>query len=281
MAYLHIPNLYKDVTILLFKECYALEKIHGTSAHVAIKGGAVRLFSGGAKHEEFVALFNTDALLAAGLDDVIVFGEACGGKMQKMSHTYGPTLRFVAFEVKIGDAWLSVPNSADVSAKLGLEFVPFERVPATVEALNAERDRPSEMARRLGLGEQMREGIVVRPLVEFKISNGERVIVKHKRDEFRETATPREVDPGRLAVLEDADRIAAEWVTETRLNHVLDALTAAGETCAEMEDTGRVIRAMTEDVFREGSGEVVDSKDARKAVGAMVARLWKRRISKI
>ena len=29
MGYIHIGNLYKDQEILLFKECYALEKIHG------------------------------------------------------------------------------------------------------------------------------------------------------------------------------------------------------------------------------------------------------------
>jgi hypothetical protein len=29
MGYLHIDNLYKNVDILLFKECYAMEKIHG------------------------------------------------------------------------------------------------------------------------------------------------------------------------------------------------------------------------------------------------------------
>ncbi len=29
MGYMHIDNLYKDQTILMFRECYALEKIHG------------------------------------------------------------------------------------------------------------------------------------------------------------------------------------------------------------------------------------------------------------
>lgn len=29
MSYLHIPNLYKDQTILMFKEVFAMEKIHG------------------------------------------------------------------------------------------------------------------------------------------------------------------------------------------------------------------------------------------------------------
>ena len=32
MGYLHIENLYKAQDILLFRECYALEKVHGTAA---------------------------------------------------------------------------------------------------------------------------------------------------------------------------------------------------------------------------------------------------------
>ena len=41
MGYRHIENLYRPraQTILLFRECYALEKIHGTSAHVAWRDG--------------------------------------------------------------------------------------------------------------------------------------------------------------------------------------------------------------------------------------------------
>ena len=34
MSYLHIQNLYKDPRILMLREVYALEKIHGTSAHI-------------------------------------------------------------------------------------------------------------------------------------------------------------------------------------------------------------------------------------------------------
>ena len=82
--------------ILLFKEAYSLEKIHGTSAHVSFKrerqivfgtcviDGVVQtwqgteeewqakfpdkiiitFFSGGASHEQFVALFNKEELEA-------------------------------------------------------------------------------------------------------------------------------------------------------------------------------------------------------------------------
>lgn len=39
MAYMHIENLYANQTILESKECYAMEKIHGTSAHISGKDG--------------------------------------------------------------------------------------------------------------------------------------------------------------------------------------------------------------------------------------------------
>src|SRR3990167_11482310 len=51
MSYMHIENLYKAQDILAFKRCFALEKIHGTSAHVAWRDGSVVLSSGGEKAE--------------------------------------------------------------------------------------------------------------------------------------------------------------------------------------------------------------------------------------
>ena len=100
MGYAHILNLYKNQDILMFNRCYAMEKVHGSSAHVswqADRNPQLAFFAGGTKHENFVALFDQEALLARfpelGHDKVIVYGEAYGGKMQKMGHTYGPDLR--------------------------------------------------------------------------------------------------------------------------------------------------------------------------------------------
>src|SRR5581483_5315488 len=285
MGYLHIQNLYRpesQAMIFLFREVYALEKIHGTSAHISLKEGQLHFFSGGEKHDNFVKLFDAEALAVGmaelGAMEVVIFGEAYGGKQQAQSWRYGKELKFVAFDVKIGDCWLDVPNAEQVSRRLGLEFVHWRRVPAEIEALNVERDAPSEQARRNGVeGDQPREGVVLRPLVEFKQNNGERVIAKHKRDEERETNTTRKVeDPGKLQVLQEAEAIALEWVTETRLEHVLDKLPQG----IGMESTGQVIAAIVEDVTREAAGEIVDSKEARKAIGARAAKLFKQRFTK-
>lgn len=279
MSYQSIPNLYKDQDILLFKRCYAMEKIHGTSANIKYKRvgdkATVTYSSGGAKRERFVSIFDCDALadafFALGHADVRVYGEAYGGKMQRMSETYGKELKFVVFEVKIGDCWLDVPNAADVAEKLGLEFVHFVEIPTNMDEIDHWRDADSVQAVRNGMGEgKMREGVVLRPLIEVTKNNGDRIVAKHKRDDFKETRTPREVSPEKQKVLKEADDIALEWVTDRRLEHVLDAFPDA-----DMSHTGAIIKAMIEDVLREGEGELVESPAAKKAIGTRTVKLFK------
>lgn len=278
MGYLHIGNLYKNTTIMLFRECYALEKIHGTSAHIVWREGRIGFSSGGARQDSFEALFPLDMFQLfenLGHDTVRVYGEAYGGKIQKMSKTYGPLMRFVVFDVRIGDTWLDVPNAKDVAHKLGLEFVHYIRIPTDMESINTARDACSVQAFRNGLGDMTREGIVLRPLQEFTKTNGERVIAKYKRDEFKETSTPREVDPEKQQVLADADAVALEWVTDARLRHVLDRLPSG----IGIRDMGTVLKAMVEDVVREAGDEIVNSKAARKAVAKRAAALFKIHLS--
>lgn len=281
MGYRKIPNLYKDIRILDFKQCYALEKIHGTSAHIQLKDGKLLFFSGGAKHEHFLSLFNEDELLSkfTSLEcpSIVVYGEAYGGKMQGMSHTYGSELKFIAFEVKIGNAWLSVPNAHEVAIKLGFNFVDYELISADINTINTERDKPCMMAKTMGLGEKIREGVVLRPIREYLDDRGNRIIIKHKRDEFKETKTPREVNPEQLAILSEACDVADEWVTEMRLSHVLDKLPLKGE----MEHVPEVIRAMIADIKDESDSEVVWSKAIERAIGKRTVTLYKKSISKI
>jgi len=277
MGYLHINNLYRDQNILLFKECYALEKIHGTSAHINWNGKDITFFSGGENHNNFVNLFDkeklTESFQRLGHENVTIFGEAYGGKQQGQSYRYGKSLKFVAFDVRMADLWLSVLDAHSVVEKLGLEFVHYKKVTTDLSALDAERDAPSEQAIRNGMGnDKFREGVVLRPLIEVRFNDGSRVISKHKRDEERETATPRKVvDPSKFMVLENAKAIANEWVTLTRLTHVLDKLGAD----VGIERTKDVIVAMVEDVLREGELEIVDSKEARNAIGTRTAIMFK------
>lgn len=285
MGYMHIENLYRPEAqrILEFKRLYALEKIHGTSAHVAWDGHDLRFFAGGSDHKTFTALFDFDYLRAKfaekfGENPAIVYGEAYGGKCQGMRKTYGDTLRFVAFDVLVGDSWLDVKSAEDVAQALGISFVFYEIVTTDIASLDAARDRPSEQAKRNGIVEPcITEGVVLRPLFEVKTNNGHRLIAKHKRAEFSERKTIPSIDPTKREMMEKADEIANEWVTEMRLTHVLDHL----GNPSEPQNTPDVIRAMIEDVSREASGEIVESKAAMRAIGAATAKMFKARISRI
>ena len=283
MGYLHLNNLYKEQTILLFKEAYAMEKIHGTSSHIGWKFNEkkINFFAGGESHENFVKLFDIEFLKTKFVEifpdiDVVIFGEHYGGRCQGMSHTYGKELKFIGFDVKVGEIWLNVPNAEDVCKQFNIEFVHYDKIEVNLENLTKYRDMPSVQAVRNGITEpKKREGIVLRPLVEMRINNGDRVICKYKPDEFNETKTKREVNPEQLKVLSDAKAIAEEWVTYMRLEHVLQKFPMD----VNMETMPEIIKAMIEDVYREGKNEIVESKETTKAISTKIVQLFKQKLN--
>jgi hypothetical protein len=280
MGYMHIDNLYKNQEILMFKECYALEKIHGTSAHVSwrSKEKEVRFFTGEG-HDHFIALFDKEKLirncetLFTG-KNIIFYGENFGGKIQGMKETYGVDRKFRVFDVKVDDKWLAVPLAEEITKSAGLQFVHYVHCSTDLESLNYERDKPSTEAMLAGCGEKPGEGVVLRPLVELTKNNGSRLICKHKRAEFRETNRIRQVSPEELEILSKTKDIADEWVTTMRLQHVLQKMEVSG-----IEDTPKVMNAMLEDIKREGEGEIEWSKEADKAIFRASAVLFKQHLA--
>ena len=281
MAYLKIPNLYQPraQNVLLFKEVYALEKIHGTSTHIAWKDNAIRFFSGGCDHKAFVALFDEEKLISQfkeiDRDDVTIYGEGYGGKMQGMSETYGKELRFVAFDVKIEDKWLSVPSAVHFVSLFGLDFVSFVFCSTDLASLDAQRDGPSQQAIKCGIDEErMREGIVIRPPEEFTDNSDARVIAKHKRAEFSERKTNPGVDLSKREKIMEAREIADEFVTDMRLSHVLDEM----GNPLDMSACGDVIKAVMADIFEEDGEEIEDTRIVRKVMGTAIAKAYKTRL---
>jgi len=280
MSYMEIKNLYCNRDIFLFKQCYSMEKIHGSSSHITWKENKISFFPGGCDYPGFVKLFNKEKLENLfveqfGEKNAVIYGEVYGGRMQGMSDTYGKDLKFIVFEVKVGEySWLNVPSAEKVALSLGLEFVSYELINTDLEVLDAERDKLSVQAVRNGMGtDKQREGIVLRPLIEVRKNNGERIIAKHKAENFRETKTPRKLDSERLEILSKAEEISDEWCTEMRLTHVLDQFPNP-----TIEQTGDVIRAMIADIEKEAGGEVENFKEAKKAIGKKTAEMFKSRI---
>ena len=283
MGYMDMSLLYRAQEILLFKRCFATEKIHGTSAHLSWNNGQLGFFSGGEKHEKFVTLFDQESLtkvFTANFGDmkVKVHGEAYGGKQQGMGHTYGPNLKFIVFDIRVEESWLSVPKAEKVATDLGLEFVHYTEIPTDLAAIDAERDADSVQAVRNGIGPgKMREGIVLRPPIEVTMNNGERIITKHKRDEFSERQhVPKVADPAKLVLMTTAKDIADEWVVPMRLAHILQDLPHA----TGIEHTGEIVKAMLKDIRKEAKGEIAEGREIDAAIGRKAAALWKEHLKR-
>lgn len=318
MGYMKIPNLYKEQDILAEPEVYVLEKIHGTSAHIKWDGKNLTFFSGGMSHELFLSIFDQEKLKEVfkresscgftltiydeeKLKEVLkrdpyhgitltVYGEAYGGKQQGMSETYGPTARFIVFDVHvsippIGDWFASVPSAQELAKLLGLEFVWYTKTSSLLPILDKYRDEPSVQAVRNGIWEpKPREGIVIRPLTEKKNKRGERLIAKHVAPAFRETTSVRKVEEPSRAKLE-ARAAAEEYVTDMRLTHVLDKM---NPPATELKDIPRVNDAMYRDIQLEAdtipyksvdaAGLKEYSQETRKAIYQATAQLFKRRL---
>lgn len=168
-----------------------------------------------------------------------------------------------------------MPQAEEIAKNLGLEFIHYVKIPMELSFIDNERDKPSEQAKRNGVDKgdnpQKRERIVLRPLIEVVKNNGERIIAKHKREDFRETKSKRKVtDPEKLKILTKAKDIAEEWVTPMRLNHILDKIIEPS-----LQKMREIIISMQEDIKREAKGEIVWNKHAEKAIGRKTAYMTK------
>lgn len=280
----HLENLYRSPEILNGPVTIT-EKIHGFNARVGRDEDGKLWF--GSRNQDFDAAvapslqgfsdwargaFPEAEVLGLG---VTLYGEWAGRGIMK-GIDYG-TPRFYLFGVRYGDG--PVLNDRETITGFARTYatahVPFlgEVTRPVIGVLDALRDEPSEIA--MGSG---REGIVVAPLLPFFDAHGHQVIGKHKSEAFRETASSPRV-PRTPTDMTNALAFAAEYVTANRLEHVLQQVVEANPDCdcnggLAVEVTGDVLRAMYNDVVREGGPdyEALDDVD-KKILGKAVNKL--------
>lgn len=163
------------------------EKIDGTNVRVMWDGHGVKfggktdeaqiqvqllyrlndLFDGPANAERFAATFGETA--------ACLYGEGYGGRIQKVGPLYGPTTKFILFDVRVGEWWLQRADVENVASKMGLDVVPIIGWGTLTEA--ADRVRGGIASER---GELPAEGIVARPKVDLYDRKGQRIIGKIK-----------------------------------------------------------------------------------------------------
>lgn len=288
--YVNVRNLDKNNEIYEIDEDKNKDdqKVNDNEYEYIFEDFHIRFHSAGERPDAFAALFD-HKFLKQQLFQLVsnnnwyrikVHGEGYGGKQQKMADTYGPNLKFIVFDVKVFDKidkidnnnnnngrFLDIAKSEQIAKQLNLEFVHYEIGQCTPEWFDQQTKTHSIQAIRNGMGEgKLREGIIVRPLLETLTANGDRIIYKHKNPEFWETTSERPLGE-KLVVMNDAQQIANEWVTKQRAEHVVNHIISDREQKEiAYADISILVKEMIEDIKRESIGEVEWSKLVEKEI---------------
>lgn len=278
VKYQHLESLTRPEmqNIFLQPEVVCTEKIHGTNARFGVVGGKLRI---GGRNQDHTNDVQGDSVMGfvrwvreSGLeekliqtfvsslqtDDIIFFGEWHGPGIQK-GINYGLSKQFRVFDIRLNGRYLNWDEVVWWSRSFGLKTVPvLYRGFPKLEIFDKLLDVQSVVGRENGieLGTNLHEGIVIKPTTMVINENtGQWLIAKYKPARWSErTSEKTKKDfvplPGSVQAFVD------EFVTDTRLEHVIDHLRDSGVQVTGLEQTPDVLKEMNFDILREGKAEV-------------------------
>jgi len=276
--YPSIVLLDKRPEIFVVKEVVACEKIHGSSFRVFFPlgmssladvkygsheleytpgdgsftlGKAVQWF----KEREDLLARMWEVIKSYGFPDATVFGEAHGPgiKAKGVKYSTGQEMLFRAFDIMVGQNFVTYDLFVEIADKMGLERVhEVWRGEPIREALDALLEKPSHAGRDAGIADDsnLAEGIVVRSNPLLRNVFGEWLIAKHKARKFAEKAEA-PVEP-KVRVASPADTFVATYVTEGRVRNAVGRMRDRGQTITgDMTDMPMLIVEIVADLHKE------------------------------
>lgn len=300
--YPHIENLDEMPKIFDLPEVVVTEKVHGSSARIAVIEGALHI---GGRKLEFTdirpdtreGLCFVQWVLDTGLDkrmletfagqDVVLYGEWHGSgtpkknwpQVQKgIKYIKGNDLRI--FDVKVGGKYVPFDDIKTWTAKVGLKTMPvLYRGRPDNDVFYSLVDTMSKVGEENGIvdPENTIEGIVIRPPELIWDEKGNVIMAKLKIGKWAERASEQKnpkMQPKPRAVIPGAEEFAKEFVTDTRMDHIMDQLREEGKP-PDRSSMGDVMRLMGQDVKREGAGALERSNLEWKDVSQFVTKFTK------
>ncbi len=160
------------------------EKVDGMNIRIELAGGTVSI-AGRTNNANLrpaladrLQAIGADAL-AVGVDDLVLYGEGYGARIQPGGGNYRPDgVDFVLFDVWCG-MWLRREDVAGIGAKIGVDVVPLVGRGTLHDAIMLTREGFDSQ-----WGAFAAEGVICRPVVELVNRQGERIITKIKTKDF-------------------------------------------------------------------------------------------------
>lgn len=168
------------------------EKIDGMNIRIEWVRGIGRKFGGRTDnvqipaflYERLEELFPTELLdskIKEGTDQICLYGEGYGAKIQKGGGNYKPNgVDFVLFDALVDNWWLKREAVYEIAMSLNIKIVPIVGKGPLSGAIEMIRAGINSQ-----WGDFCAEGLVLRPEVELKTRAGNRIITKIKHKDFR------------------------------------------------------------------------------------------------
>lgn len=165
-----------------FEYDYKVE-VHGKTDNANMRPDEVKLLQEIGDVEKLLEVFTKDGIKPE--DECIIFGETYGKGMQKPGGRYCKDhLKFICFDIKIGNVWLKRDAVEDICKKLNIDVVPYLGEMTLDEAINMVKTGFfSRIAEDLSLEA---EGVVLRAPLGILDRMGRRIITKVKTKDFRD-----------------------------------------------------------------------------------------------
>ena len=189
-----IEGNYSKIEFTAVKKWSITEKIDGTNIRVIYKNGIVS-FGGRTDNAQIPAnlyeyLQRTFTLPQmkelfgdADIQDVVLFGEGYGPKIQKGGGLYRDDAGFILFDAYIGGWWVLRDSIEDIASNIGIDCVPLIGTMGIDEAVKYVQSKPDSL---IANKPKIMEGIVARsyPLMLFR--NGDPLMWKLKARDYKD-----------------------------------------------------------------------------------------------
>lgn len=300
--YPHIENIDEIPQVFDLPEVIVTEKIHGSGMRIGVIDGRLRI---GGRKLEFMdirpdtreGLCFIQWVLATGLDkkvveafaghDVILFGEWHGSGTPKKNWpqvqkgiNYIKGNDFRVFDAKVDGKYVAQDDVAGWAAKAGLKTMPvLYRGKPDQKIFDSLIDTMSKLGEENGIvdPENTIEGIVVRPNEFLWNPDRSPVMAKYKVGKWAERASAQKhhkTQPKKKVVVAGAEDLAKDFVTDTRLDHILDQLREANIPI-DKSAMGEVMKRMGQDIKREGEKAMDEAGLEWKDVSPFVTKFTK------
>jgi ATP-dependent RNA circularization protein (DNA/RNA ligase family) len=161
------------------------EKVDGTNIRIGWDGEKIEI--GGRTENAQIPTFLYEFLTQtfkpvqfADFDDIVLFGEGYGRKINKGGKYIPDGVGFILFDVKIGEWWLRYGDVVDIANGFGIPVVPVIGYATLEEACTL-----ASAGFKSVLAETPAEGIVLKPSTMLFARDGSRIITKVKTKDFR------------------------------------------------------------------------------------------------